>query len=272
LSRTSWGSLYSGISGLYIPTVIIICRFTPREGHCSLPTTEATDAADDVKFSHSAQFLVSQNQLQTSYVDHQPNPGPGWLADAADGSHGALVCGQDEASSTSSSKFCYCCSLDGPAALQCAGNSGPFYPESASSPVSSSTCWGELDQYYARLNAADCWPRSLVPRPGDDPAAAAAAALFYGFDLGATFASPSQQGTCSAGATAVLGSGREAGGGRSTRKTSGGPSAGTMGLGHGLQCAVCGDNAACQHYGVRTCEGCKGFFKVGLIFCVPSHI
>lgn len=31
-----------------------------------------------------------------------------------------------------------------------------------------------------------------------------------------------------------------------------------------LLCAVCGDNAACQHYGVRTCEGCKGFFKVRL--------
>ena len=29
----------------------------------------------------------------------------------------------------------------------------------------------------------------------------------------------------------------------------------------GLLCAVCGDNAHCQHYGVRTCEGCKGFFK-----------
>lgn len=26
------------------------------------------------------------------------------------------------------------------------------------------------------------------------------------------------------------------------------------------RCAVCGDNASCQHYGVRTCEGCKGFF------------
>ncbi|XP_019907339.2 nuclear receptor subfamily 4 group A member 1 isoform X2 [Esox lucius] len=26
-------------------------------------------------------------------------------------------------------------------------------------------------------------------------------------------------------------------------------------------CVVCGDNAVCQHYGVRTCEGCKGFFK-----------
>lgn len=31
-----------------------------------------------------------------------------------------------------------------------------------------------------------------------------------------------------------------------------------------MLCAVCGDNAACQHYGVRTCEGCKGFFKVSL--------
>ncbi|UJR30307.1 hypothetical protein I4U23_017844 [Adineta vaga] len=26
-------------------------------------------------------------------------------------------------------------------------------------------------------------------------------------------------------------------------------------------CAVCQDTAQCQHYGVRTCEGCKGFFK-----------
>uniref|UniRef100_A0A1I7RQL7 Probable nuclear hormone receptor HR38 n=1 Tax=Bursaphelenchus xylophilus TaxID=6326 RepID=A0A1I7RQL7_BURXY len=26
-------------------------------------------------------------------------------------------------------------------------------------------------------------------------------------------------------------------------------------------CAVCNDHAICQHYGARTCEGCKGFFK-----------
>lgn len=39
------------------------------------------------------------------------------------------------------------------------------------------------------------------------------------------------------------------------------------------RCAVCGDNASCQHYGVRTCEGCKGFFKVEswrAFFVVPS--
>lgn len=30
-------------------------------------------------------------------------------------------------------------------------------------------------------------------------------------------------------------------------------------------CAVCGDTAACQHYGVRTCEGCKGKRKTYLL-------
>lgn len=30
-------------------------------------------------------------------------------------------------------------------------------------------------------------------------------------------------------------------------------------------CAVCNDHAICQHYGARTCEGCKGFFKVVFI-------
>lgn len=37
-------------------------------------------------------------------------------------------------------------------------------------------------------------------------------------------------------------------------------------------CAVCGDNASCQHYGVRTCEGCKGFFKVSLSLNCPDTV
>jgi len=250
------------------------CRFTPRETPCTAPVSltgdaaddVTSDAADDVKFSHSAQFLVSQNQLQpTSYVDHhhQLSAGmdPGWLTDAAADCHGQTPHDDVAVNSTSSSAmFCYCCSLDGAAALQC--NAGTtFYPVESSSPGSS---WTKLDQYYAQLNAADCWPRHLTPRAGDDPAAAAAAAAFFysvkGFDLGAGFASvpppaAQQQGVTTGGLSA---------GARPARKTPGARVVSTPGqtAGLGLQCAVCGDNAACQHYGVRTCEGCKGFFKV----------
>ena len=48
--------------------------------------------------------------------------------------------------------------------------------------------------------------------------------------------------------------------GRSASSDGGGHGS-SKACGSGLLCAVCGDNAACQHYGVRTCEGCKGFFK-----------
>jgi len=253
------------------------CRFTTR----SLSTSAVADVTDDVKFSHSAQFLVGQHQSPTAHVDHRPSADRGWLTDAGNG-HGLLVCSQDCVSASSSSMFCYCCPpLDGAAAaLQCGTGTGAVCAESSSSPGSSSTCWtADLDQYYTRLNAAaaagDCWPRPLgPPGAGDDPAAAAAAAaaLFYsvnGFDLAAAgFAPPpAQQVTCSAGATGRMttAGGRE-GGGRAPRKTSAGSTTAVGALGHGLQCAVCGDNAACQHYGVRTCEGCKGFFKVGLSF------
>ena len=232
--------------------------------------SEATDGVD-VKFSHSAQFLVSTHQPPLSYVDQQLISGPVCSAEAGNG-HGPLVCSQDGVSAASSSMFCYCCSLDGATALQCSGSAGPVYPE-PSSPRSSSACWGDLDQYYTRLNAADCWSRHLAPGAGDDPAAAAAAALFYsvnGFDLGATFASPTQQLTCSAGVPGRVGSSREAAS-RPTRKTLAGSTARVVGLGHSLQCAVCGDNAACQHYGVRTCEGCKGFFKVRLLSTLSNH-
>ncbi len=36
-------------------------------------------------------------------------------------------------------------------------------------------------------------------------------------------------------------------------------------------CTVCGDRAVCHHYGARTCEGCKGFFKVSILLDLINH-
>ncbi|XP_075679834.1 uncharacterized protein LOC113795724 isoform X2 [Dermatophagoides pteronyssinus] len=66
----------------------------------------------------------------------------------------------------------------------------------------------------------------------------------------ATYRSNNQsQSTISNKSTIGRGGNSGGGGGHKTKSTT-------------LQtCAVCGDVAACQHYGVLTCEGCKGFFK-----------
>jgi hypothetical protein len=56
-------------------------------------------------------------------------------------------------------------------------------------------------------------------------------------------------------------SGESRGGGHSAKSSRANNSANSAKPAGQLLCAVCGDNAACQHYGVRTCEGCKGFFK-----------
>lgn len=32
------------------------------------------------------------------------------------------------------------------------------------------------------------------------------------------------------------------------------------------KCRICGDTSKCQHYGVMSCEGCKGFFKVSTVY------
>lgn len=31
--------------------------------------------------------------------------------------------------------------------------------------------------------------------------------------------------------------------------------------GPGILCKVCGDRASGKHYGVSSCDGCRGFFK-----------
>ena len=43
-----------------------------------------------------------------------------------------------------------------------------------------------------------------------------------------------------------------------------------------MTCVICGDQAKYQHYGVRTCEGCKSFFKRSVLnnaryHCILKH-